>query len=409
VTTPRLGYLAEVLGLHYEELQHVWARRRAAVRSRDYAPRDVAALDERIAAHTQGLLAVGDHLRAFAGPAVAGDDRDAAFASAHALLRLRDLAAAAEMAAAVPGAPPAARRGIAEALSHAPAAAVEPHYAALAAISETGAMAAALEALAFRGAIHAGHAAAALDALLVHEDTELRRAGWRIAAYLCAPVDARHYAAALRDETPGVRAAALDAAAWARVPGALAYGRQCADHPSPAGLDGLRTFAVLAGPEDARRAAAALDRADLGPARLALLGTLGSPAAVDAIVAAMDDPDPATAAAAGAAFTKLTGHDVTSPRTASTAPADADPFDAEFADVVALPDAAQARALWSRMRDAAAGVGRLCRGIDVARPLDAATAARLDMESRRECFLRARYYGAWDGGPATLEAFPIAT
>jgi hypothetical protein len=28
------------------------------------------------------------------------------------------------------------------------------------------------------------------------------------------------------------------------------------------------------------------------------------------------------------------------------------------------------------------------------------------MESRRECFLRARYYGAWDGGPARLELFP---
>jgi uncharacterized protein (TIGR02270 family) len=407
VTAPRLAYLPDVLALHFDELQHLWARRRVAVRSPEHAPRDVAALDERIAAHLQGLLVVPGPARALAEPALLGEDRDAAFAAATVLLRL-DAPAAAAVVHAIAAAAPAGRRGIAEALGHAPAAAVQPHEAALAAMSETGAMAAALEALAFRGTIHAGHAAAALAALLDHEDAALRAAGWRTAAYLGAALEARHYAAAIRDETPGLRAVALDAAAWARVPGALAYGRQCAERPTLAGLDGLRMFAVLAGPEDARRTAAALDGADLGAERLALLGTLGVPASVDAVIAAMDDADPATAAAAGAAFARLTGHDVTSPRTASTAAADADPFDAEFADVVALPDPERARAVWSRVRDGVAGAGRLCRGLDVARPLDGATAAGLDMASRRDCFLRARYYGAWDGGPALLEAFPMA-
>src|SRR5687767_1054910 len=130
---PRLAFLPDLLELHFEELQFLWARRRAALRSPTETPRELSALEERIEAHVQGLLAVGARMRPLVEPALTGEDRNAAFAAAYALLRLGDPALVDRVVAAIPAAPPAARQGVAEALCHAHAPSAEHGLRALAA------------------------------------------------------------------------------------------------------------------------------------------------------------------------------------------------------------------------------------------------------------------------------------
>jgi uncharacterized protein (TIGR02270 family) len=404
VTAPKLSYIPDLLELHFEELQFLWARRRDALRSPAHVPRSFAALEERIEAHVQGLLAVPHATPELVTPALTEGDRNAAFAAAYALFRLGDPALVARVVDAVPNATPAARRGLTEALCHAHAPAAHAPLAALAGSGEPAHAAAALEVFAFRGATNADVAKPTLDTLLAHDDADLRFAGWRVATYLAVPVDAKHYSAALGDDPPGVRLAALEAGAWARVPGVVAFGRQCVDQPTPETLGALRLLAVLGSADDARRVAALVQVRELGPARFACAAASGSPALVEPLIAEMAAEDPESAVAAGAAFTKLTGEDVTSTRTATVGGGDGE--DAPPEDTVALPDPARARDAWQRLAPALARAERIYAGVDVARALDAQAAARLDMESRWDLSLRARYHGAWQGTAAQLEVFP---
>ena len=77
--------------------------------------------------------------------------------------------------------------------------------------------------------------------------------------------------------------------------------------------------------------------------------------------------------------------------------------DEDLTDTVALPDPERARAVWGKLGPMLAGAERICGGIDVARSIDADAAARMDMESRWDLFLRARYLNTWHGLPAQLE------
>ena len=103
-------------------------------------------------------------------------------------------------------------------------------------------------------------------------------------------------------------------------------------------------------------------------------------------------------------FAKLTGEDVASPRTAEVGGGDGP--DDPPADTVALPDPARAREVWQRVGPALARAERIYAGVDVGRPVDVQAAARLDMESRWDLSLRARYHGAWQGTAPQLEVFP---
>src|SRR5437868_656533 len=82
------SYVPEILEEHYEELQFLWANRTAALRSPRYTLRELAKLEERIEAHVQGMLAVGEPMRELVEPGLSATDATIAFASAFALLRL---------------------------------------------------------------------------------------------------------------------------------------------------------------------------------------------------------------------------------------------------------------------------------------------------------------------------------
>jgi hypothetical protein len=280
----------------------------------------------------------------------------------------------------------------------------------LEALWQSGALpvaAAAGEILAFHGALRAS--ATDLRRFFEHDDPAVHCRAWRLAAHLGAAAVPAVLTAALRGDDAGVKHAALVAAAWCRDPTLLALCREAARQPSPATIDALHMLAVLGGPADLPTIDAIGRGAGLGPARFRVLGAYGHPSMVDVLVRESANPDPATAAAAGAAFAKITGCDVESTRRATVAPpagAPPDEFAAEFQDEVTLPDPDKARREWEHARPRFAQAARVCRGFDLTGSLARETFAALDLESRWEILLRARHGGAWSGSPFSVEVFP---
>src|SRR4051794_17803329 len=82
------SYIPEILEEHYEELQFLWGIRTSALRSPRFTRRELAKFEERIEAHVQGMLIVGEPMRDLVERGLAEADPTIAFAAAFALLRL---------------------------------------------------------------------------------------------------------------------------------------------------------------------------------------------------------------------------------------------------------------------------------------------------------------------------------
>ncbi len=147
--------------------------------------------------------------------------------------------------------------------------------------------------------------------------------------------------------------------------------------------------------------------AAFGAARFRLAGAYGQPSLVEAVLAALADADPETAAAAGAAFDKLTGVDVFSGAVVQAPVEGDDEVEAEFAPEFPVPDAERAGREWGALAPRLGSAQRICRGLDLGQALDQASFDALDMESRWELCLRGRFHGAWAGSPLALERYPL--
>lgn len=222
-----------------------------------------------------------------------------------------------------------------------------------------------------------------------------------------AEIDDRHQLA-LGDDDPLVRREALIAAAWTRQRWLLEHCRSAARQPADANLDDLWLLGVLGKFTDLSAILEVGGTAALGPARFRVLGAYGHPDVVELLLAGIADDDAATAVAAGAAFTKMTGADIASSERATLLPADGsetDEFEQEFLEEAALPDLRLAAAHWKKVKAEFADGTRWCRGLDLSRGDIDQLLDLLDMESRWETCLRGRYEGTWNGGPAELEVF----
>jgi pSer/pThr/pTyr-binding forkhead associated (FHA) protein len=223
------------------------------------------------------------------------------------------------------------------------------------------------------------------------------------AAASASPDDSHGVAAMLaegvRDPDPFVRREALFAAAWTRQSWLMAHCRKLAENPLAEHWDALVMLALLGKPAELTRIGA-LGRAEtLGPRRLLLFGTLGHPALVENLLQAMGGHDAALAAAAGLAYVKITGLDITSPRRAEVVLEPGAPPSDLF-----LPDAEKARALWKQMQEKFAASTRVCRGHDLSERVNDDVFADLDMESRWEVRLRGRFFGTWHGCMRELDS-----
>jgi uncharacterized protein (TIGR02270 family) len=406
-TAPRLTYLPDLLEEHIEEVEFLWAQREAALLSARQTQRDLAHCDERIQGHVQGILAAGEHAPPLLEERLAGDDDNVVFAAAYPMLRSGSAPAADRLLEAFSTAEGPRLDGLKRALAFGAPPVAMARLRALLLSTDPPVAAAAAEILAFHRQF--GSDPGRLLLLVRDEDAAVRRQAWRVAAYLGIPLEAKLYAAAMRDEDTGVREAGLLAAAWSRVPGALTLARQIAQAPAPENIPELRLLAVLGGAEDLPRIRGVVTTAALGPARFRIAAAFGHPLLVDLLVADMANPDPATAVAAGEAFTRITGQAVDSSERVKLAPEGGGPpdeFESEFQDEVLLPDPELARKHWEKVKPQFAGAVRLARGLDLSRGATAEVLGTIDLESRLEASMRGRFQGSWHGSAIDLEAFP---
>jgi len=403
-----LTFIPDIAEEHFEELQFLWGQRRNALRSSEYTMREMQMLEERIAAHVQGLVVLGKELGEFVAGALAGDDELPAFAAAYALLHLGTPGAFGRVYDALMSAEGKRLAGIGEALAHGPA---QPLLPALQTLFRSAAPPIAVvagEALAFHRALEISPEQ--LLPLLRDESAAVRAGAWRIAANVGVSIAPMLYESALRDEDANVQRAALAAAAWNAYPGWAPFCRSLADEPKPEIVEPLAMLAAVLPPQDLPAVASLVGTPALGPGRFRVAGAFGHPGLVDTLLAAMGDADPEAAAAAAAAFGKMMGIDVESDRRVTVPPPNGEPpdaFESEFQEEVAVPDVARARQHWEGVKSQLANSSRVCRGLDVSAGIERDSFSLLDMESRRELCLRARLTAGWPGNPAMLERFPL--
>lgn len=405
--SPKLAYIPDIVEEHDEELQFLWLQRRKALRSATYREREVALLEERIEAHAEGMLVIGDHLVQYAEPSLLGEDEMPAFAAAFALLRLGTPEALARVVAAFESAQAHKLDGLRDALAHGPSAPLTPRLTSLflSAAPLTGA--AAGEALVFHGAMTplAQH----LERFIRAESPLARARGWRLAEYCGVSVPATWYDEALRDEDAKVKQAALRAAAWNGAPAFVHHIRELLAKPAAESLEAAVIFAAVAPVEEYQLIGAFVATPAAGPDRFRVISSFAHPYFIDLLIQEMTNPDPAAAVAAGAAFFKMIGRDVESNTRVKVSPdgkPPGDEFEAEFQDEVFLPDPELARKHWQELAPTLARSPRICRGMDVSQPLSRDQFAALDMESRWEYCLRMRLFSGWQGTPLVLERYP---
>lgn len=403
-----LTFIPDIAEEHYEELQFLWTQRRNALHSSAYTMREMGMLEERIEAHTQGLLVLGDHLLELVEPGLAGDDEMPAFAAAHALLRLGTPDAVARVRDAFLGAEGNRLDGIREALAHGPAQPLLPELQRLFTSAPPPLAAAAGEVLAFHRAFLPS--AEQLVPLARDEQPAVRRTAWRLATYWALAVPVAVYDAGLHDDDPAVQRAAFEAAAWSGYPGWVAYCQTLATEPAPEGVEPIATLAAILPPQESQTVVRLAGTPAFGPTRHRIAAAFGHPLMIDFLLQEMESADPATAAGAGAAFGKMLGFAVESGRRATLPPPNGDvpdEFDAEFLDEVNLPDVPKAQQHWEKVRPRLAHASRIAHGLDVSAGITRETFGLLDMQSRRELCLRARLTLGWTGTPLILEQFPL--
>ncbi|MBX3679593.1 MAG: hypothetical protein KF710_05375 [Rhodocyclaceae bacterium] len=385
----RVRFIADLAITHGEELAYLWGRRRGAIFSETLTLRDLQDLQGRIEAHLQGMLAADEGLLALFDDWLCADDRDEVFAAAWAFLRSGQRAAIARVLDAFRKAEGPRLHGLGDALG----AASQAHTEAALRDALTGAEPA--RAVAAAAALVTRQRLAPDDAAL-HRLLEVADAGVAAVAWQCValtdPASATRplpYRTALEAGDDALRAAAIGAAIWRGEQWLPSFASRLAATGDTLGLG------LCAALEDAFSSAAWGDRiaALPGPSRCAMLARTGHPEAIETIIGMMADSDPLTAAAAGTAYTRLTGLDVAAQRRTLPIDANADEFEREFVDDVWLPDQARARQQWTRNEARWRSGRRWCRGHEISSALSTAAQATIDLAARWDFGMRAALAG----------------
>lgn len=407
MSPPVLTFLPDLLEEHLEEIQFQWPIRDRGLRSPRMAMRDIRNFEDRIDAHVDGALVPREDAYPFIDPLLEADDEQAAFTAAFVLLRHGTENALKRVRDALRDAAGKRLTGIARALQMGRSDPLLNDLGAIFRSDDPARAAAAAEALCFH-VRWKGSYDRLLD-LLANEDPTIKRAGWRIVANLGIPADPKQYASAMRDKDPDVREAALRAAAWTALPGALNIARASIAAPSKDSLAAYRLLATLGEPADLQAIQRLVETPALGPERFALAAAYGSPAIAPLLLDAMTSSNKREAIAAGEAFVRLTGANLGPGETVTLPPEDGhepDEFEKEFLDEETLPDPAKARAHWDKAGPSLAGFTRIAHGRDITATIPPDAFAWFDMQARYEWWMRARFRGTWSGSPMQLEVFP---
>jgi uncharacterized protein (TIGR02270 family) len=179
------GVIPEVYARHLEEFAFLWGQRQAALRSPDHTLSDVARLEQRLAAHRDGLLLAGEAAIPALEAVMASDDPQAVSAAAYILLSLKIPKAAERVAEAILQAEAEKLEALRQSLCHGPIDLIEKPLREAAASAPAPAAVTALEALAFHR--RPDRAVDRLVEFLRDENPQVRRAAWHVMAILDAP------------------------------------------------------------------------------------------------------------------------------------------------------------------------------------------------------------------------------
>ena len=411
-SSPR-QFLIELYQEHLEEASSLFEQRQDAIKDPDYTLPELIELEERIAAHIDGLVLGREKAMAVCQEGLSSGETSTTLAAAYALLNMDHRDAADLVWQAFQEAENGPLQGLCMAMSYGRIDMI------LAQLQEALASAAAPVAVAAAEALAChekpGPTVPRLGEFLQNEDALVRGAAWRLimlnaSSLLPGPeMSARLSAAVTNDEDPAVREQALYAAAWTRQPWLLEHCRQMADEPTVDNWDAVLLLAVLGKPTDLNRILAVAGATELGPRRFHALGAFGHPQVVELLLENMKSEDPLTAVAAGAAFKKISGTDIESDRRVQIPPADGsepDEFEQEFLDEVTLPDPEAAQTHWQKVREEFTSGMRWCNGRSLTEPAGEEVLGQLDLESRWEACLRGRFEGTSLRSLADLEVFP---
>jgi len=176
------GVIPEVYAKHLEEFAFLWGQRQAALRSPDYMLSDVARLEERLAAHRDGLLLAGEAAIPALEAVMAGEDPQAVSAAAYILLSLKIPKAAERVVEALLRAEAEKLEALRQPLCHGPIDLIEKPLRDAAESAPAPAAVTALEALAFHH-----RPDPAVDRLVEYvqdKNPQVRRTAWHIMATL---------------------------------------------------------------------------------------------------------------------------------------------------------------------------------------------------------------------------------
>ena len=407
VPAPLLTFLPDLLEEHLEEIQFLWPIRERGLRSPRMTMRDIRNFEDRVDAHIEGATIPGEDALPYIEPLLEADDDAAAFTATMVLLRLGTERTVTLVRDALSAAKGKRLTGIGRAIEMARSDALLEDLGAMFRGDDPARAAVAAEVLCYRVRWKGSHDR--LLAFLDDENPAIRCAGWRIVANLAISAEPKRYAAAMRDDDPAVREAALHAAAWTGVGGALGIARAAAGAPSKDDLPAYRMLAALGEPTDLGAIQRLVQTSDLGPERFSLATAFGHSGLAPLLLDAMRSTDKRAAIAAGHAFARLTGADLGTGDVVTLPPDDGsepDDFDKEFLDEDTLPDPAKAHSHWDRVRGSVSAMSRAAHGRDISAALPPDAFAWLDMQARYEWWMRARFRGTWSGTPMQLEVFP---
>lgn len=336
--------LIDVLEEHLEELDLLWETRQRALDSPDYTPASFAALEERMAAHFEGLRVGGDHSLRIARYVLPRAKGSTAFAAAFALLTLGGPDDAMAVIDTLRSGEAEVADGLRHALRHAGSARVVEGVRELLGSAPWPARVAALDVLSFRR-IDPG-----VDPhpYLHHEDSWVRRVAWGALARLRPSLVAADLTAGFEDAEPLVARAALEAASL--------MGRREVIEWCRAGCRRLgaqdRWAAVMLGalgePSDVGLLIETSGKPPVQDAAILGIGYLGDPHGVPRLIEAMGDP--ALLVAGGEAFRQITGADIDAREERRADEGEAPPIGdpAEFLPERPTPEPARAQAFWKQ-------------------------------------------------------------
>lgn len=400
-------FLRDILEEHRETLPTLWTLRRTMFDEGPGRLRDLIDLDERIAAHSDGLVLAGEEALPILEEGLKDGDATVVLSAAYCLLCGGHEEPIRRLIGQLGVAEGATYEGIRRALCRAPIGPFLPRLGEILASSTPKAAVAAAEVLACQAP--AELKPANLARLLSHDDPAIRRDAWHVAARLRVARAPKLYQAAMADDDPDVRRAALYAAAWGAQSWVVDRCRAAARKPGPETLDELRLLAILGGPDDLPALRVAARTAALGQDGPRLLGAFGHPEGVEDLIGFMGHENPRVAVAAGRAFARITGRDVESAERVPLPPEDGhepDDFEKAFLDEEFPPDPRKARVEWDRLREPLEKGLRWRRGAEIRDDAPPEVLDGLDLVSRGEAYLRARFRGNWSGGLVDLERFP---